>query len=237
MTNAPQPAHFDAQPPIPVNEYEQTVKRVSVGYDLVFTLTTCFLRSLRQPGLNLLVVGAGGGMEIEWFLPGNPGWRITGVDPSADMLALAQAKADHLGVSERVTLVRGTVDDLPTDDNSRFDAATCMFVLHFLPDAAKLSLLQGVTRRLLPSVPLILVSGTRGDTAGADEDLRGIWQQYGEMMGMPAERMAKTIERLLAESSAAAPAERYEHLLHEAGFQRVTRFFSALQSTGGWIAR
>lgn len=238
MTDAPQPAHFDAQPPMPVSEYEQTVKRVSVGYDLVFTLTASFLRSLRQPNLNLLVVGVGGGTEIERFLPDNPGWRLTGVDPSRDMLALAQAKVDRLGVGARVTLVQGTVDDLPSDDNSRFDAATCMFVLHFLPDERKFSLLEGVTRRLHPNVPLVVVSGTRhSGTAGADDDLRATWQQYGEMMGMPAERMASTIERLVAQTSAAATEERYEHLLREAGFQRVTRFYSALRSTTGWIAR
>jgi tRNA (cmo5U34)-methyltransferase len=107
MTNVPQPVDFDARPPMPVTEYEQTVKRVNMGYDLLFTLTYCFLRALRRPELDLLVIGAGGGMEIERFLPDNPGWRLTGVDPSQDMLALAQAKADRLGLREQVTLVRG----------------------------------------------------------------------------------------------------------------------------------
>jgi len=74
-------------------------------------------------------------MEIERFLPRNPGWHITGVDPSHDMLALTQTKAEPLGVAERVTLIRGTVEVLPIE--TRFDAATCLFVLHFLTDAAK----------------------------------------------------------------------------------------------------
>src|SRR5262245_32932553 len=131
MTDAPRPVDFDARPPIPVAEYEQTVKRVNVGYDLLFTLTGCFLRALRRPELELLVVGAGGGAEIEWLAAGNPGWRLTGVDPSQDMVALAQARAERLGVGERVTLVRGAVEDLA--GSARFDAATCLFVLHFLP--------------------------------------------------------------------------------------------------------
>ncbi len=234
MTDAPQRGDFDARPPIPVTEYEQTVKRVNVGYDLVFMLAGCFLRALHQPELNLLVVGAGGGTEIQQFSPENPGWRLTGVDPSQDMLALAQAKAERLGVRERVELVRGTVEDLPAE--ARFDAATCLFVLHFLPDAGKLALLRGIAMRLRPDAPVLVASGIRPDDGGLREDLLGAWQQYGELMGMPAERMAATIEQLM--SQPLTPDEDYVHLLREAGFKRSTRFFSGLG--GGitaWIAR
>ncbi len=134
---------------MPVSEYEQKVKRVNVGSDLLFSLTGCFLRALHQPNLNLLVVGAGGGAELERFATRNLGWRLTGLDPSQDMLAIAQTKVDRLGVSDRVTLLRGTVGHLPA--NARFDAATCLFVLHFLPDDGKLALLQKIARQLRPA--------------------------------------------------------------------------------------
>src|SRR5215208_6420064 len=101
MTGEPQRGDFDARPPVPVAEYARTVKGVNVGYDLVFTLAHSFLRALRQPDLNLLVVGVGGGAEIERFLPGNPGWHLIGVDPSRGMLTLAQATAERLGVQSR----------------------------------------------------------------------------------------------------------------------------------------
>src|SRR5690348_2879953 len=91
VNDASQHRDFDRNPPVPVPDYEQTVKRVNVGYELIMTLTHSFLRALREPELHVLVVGVGGGAEIEWLLPANPGWRITGVDPSAEMLALAQA--------------------------------------------------------------------------------------------------------------------------------------------------
>ncbi len=115
----------------------------------------------RDVDVDLLVVGAGGGMEVATFLPANPGWRLTGVDPSAKMLALAQAEADRLGAAGRVTLVQGTVEDLPA--TACYDAATCIFVLQFLPDDAgalgKLALLRGVAQRLRPGAPLLLVTG------------------------------------------------------------------------------
>jgi tRNA (cmo5U34)-methyltransferase len=142
MSSVTQQADFDARPPVPVSEYARTVNAVNVGYDLVFTLTHCFLRALQRPDLNLLVVGAGGGKEIEQFLPDNPGWRLVGVDPSRDMLALAQSLAESLGVQDRVELVRGTVEDLSAEQ--RFDAATCLYVLHFLPSLAAPASMAGI---------------------------------------------------------------------------------------------
>jgi tRNA (cmo5U34)-methyltransferase len=236
MTSLPQRADFDTQPPVPVSEYARTVTAVNVGYDLLFTLTYCFLRALRQPQLDLLVVGAGGGMEIERFLPDNPGWRLVGVDPSRDMLALAQATVENLGVQARVELVCGTVEDLPTE--RRFDAATCLFVLHFLPDDAKLALLRGIAARLRPQAPLLVVSGARVDDGGLRDDFLGAWQQHGELMGLPAERMAAIIQQLVAQQEGATTEEGYLRLLRDAGFERVAPFLSIMNGAmGAWIAR
>ena len=236
MTDPPRPGNFDDRPPMPVTEYERVVARVNVGYDLLFTLALCLLRGLGRPDLHVLVVGAGGGKEVETFAPGAPGWRVTGVDPSADMLALAQTKADRLGVGERVTLVRGTVDDLPGQD--RFDAATCIFVLHVLPREDQRALLRGIAGRLRPGAPLILVSGV-ADPGGVPDDLVRAWQQYGELMGMPPDRMAVTLENLLSPPRVTTvPTEdQCVRLLRAVGFRRVTRFFSALGVITGWIAR
>ena len=234
MAAEPARGDFDANPPVPVSEYEQTVRRVNVGYELVFTLTTCLLRAIARPTLKLLAVGAGGGAEIEQFLPGNLGWRITGVDPSQDMLALARSKAERLGVAERTTLIRGTVPDIPLDD--QFDAATCIFVLHFLPDQDKLALLRSIKERIHANAPLLVVTGAEPDDGGLGDDLVGSWQQYGEATGMPAERMRAIIEQIM--SHPRTPQQEYVRLLKEAGFERVASYFSVLG--GGicaWIAR
>jgi tRNA (cmo5U34)-methyltransferase len=236
MTSERQSVDFDARPPMPVGEYAETVRRVNVGYDLLFTLTQCFLRALDRPELDLLVVGVGGGAEIERFLPDNPGWRLTGVDPSQEMLTLAQAKVEELGVRERVTLLRGTVEHLTTE--ARFDAATCLFVLHFLPDEAKRDTLREIRGRLHPGAPVLVASGGRAEVGELGADFRGAWQHYGELMGMPAERMAATIEGLIAKQADATGAEGYERLLREAGFSRVASFFNVMSGgIGAWIAR
>jgi tRNA (cmo5U34)-methyltransferase len=233
----PPAGDFDVRPLVPVNEYEQTVRRVNVGYDLLFTITHSFLRALRRPNLELLVVGAGGGAEIESFLPHNPDWRLTGVDPSAEMLAIAQAKAEQLRLHDRVTLLRGTVDDLPNDP--RFDAAVCLFVLHFLPEEGKLATLRGIHRRLRPRAPLLVAAGARvAEDGSLRDDYLGAWQQFGELMGMPAERMTAMIEQILARQASASTEEDHVRLLHDAGFEHVG---SVLRVMGGgmaaWLAR
>lgn len=238
MAEMQQPVDFDSRPPVPVSEYEQMVQGVNMGYDLLFMLTQAVLRALRRPELRLLVVGAGGGAEIARFLPENPGWQITGVDPSADMLALAQAKVAHLGVSDRVTLVRGTVEDLPQE--ARFDAATCIFVLHFLPDADKLALLRGIAGRLRPGAPVIV--GTAARMMPVDENLRddimGAWQQHGELMGVPAERMAAAIAQVLPMQPMLSTPEDHVRLLQEAGFAHVGEVLRVLGGgISAWIAR
>lgn len=236
MADMQQPVDFDTRPPVPVSEYERTVKAVNMGYDLLFTLTHAFLRALHQPALHLLVVGAGGGAEIEHFLPDNPGWRITGVDPSEDMLALARAKAAHLGVSDRVTLVRGTVENLPRE--TCFDAATCLFVLHFLPDAGKLALLRDIAGQLCPDAPVLVATAARTQQEeGLRDDFLGTWQQHGELMGLPAEQMAERIAQLRPMLPTLSAPEDYVRLLHEAGFRRVNEVMRVMGTISAWFAR
>lgn len=230
---------FDTNPPLPVMEYEHAVASVNMGYEFIFELTHAFLRALGKRDLDLLVVGAGGGAEIERFLPDNRDWRVTGVDPSGEMLDLARVKAERLGVADRVTLIQGSVDDVPVD--RRFDAATCLFVLHFLPDDAKLALLRGITQHVHAGAPALSVSGCRVDelTIGdMRDDLLSAWQQYGELRGMPAEQMRAIIADIVARQAQATTEERYRQLMHEAGFTQVVPVLSILHdAVCAWIAR
>ena len=238
MVNAQHAVDFDSRPPVSVTEYERMVQGINTGYDLLFLLTHAFLRSLQLPGLHLLVVGAGGGAEIGRLLPANPDWRITGVDPSIDMLAAAQAKAEQVAVSDRVELVRGTVEDLPRE--SRFDAATCIFVLHFLPDAEKLALLRAVAERLRPNAPLLVGTATRAIPTDerVRDDYLGTWQHHGELMGVPAEQVAATIAQLVPMQPTLSTPEDHVRLLHDAGFEHVSEVLRVMNGAiSAWIAR
>ncbi|MFX8477738.1 class I SAM-dependent methyltransferase, partial [Acinetobacter baumannii] len=58
----------------------------------------------------------------------HPGWTLTGVDPSADMLLLAeQSVGPH---APRIRLHEGYIDSAPAGP---FDGAVCLLTLHFVP--------------------------------------------------------------------------------------------------------
>lgn len=222
-------ANFDVRPPVPVQDYLQAVKRINVGYELVFELATALLRAKCPDDAHLLIVGAGGGTEVQAFGHAMPHWRMTGVDPSENMLALARAQVDTYGLADRVQLIQGTPDDLaPTP---QYDAATCINVLMHLPDdGTKLRLLQSIVQRLKPGAPLILVDGALDN----GEALVSAWQQYAEARGMPRAEMEAFLERDKANPRVVTEARERE-LLAEAGLPTVTRFFTAF-IMNGWIA-
>ena len=79
-----------------------------------------------------MIVGAGIGGQILELGNTNPNWRFLGVDPAERMLDLAKEKIDAAGLTDRVSLFKGNVDDLSTD--RLYDGATTAMVLHFIPD-------------------------------------------------------------------------------------------------------
>ena len=63
----------------------------------------------------------------------HPDATLVGVDPSPEMLAIAQSKVDRRGLSARVALEVGIAEELPFEDG-RFDAVTIAFGLRNVPD-------------------------------------------------------------------------------------------------------
>ena len=97
----------------------------------------------------VLVLGAGGGMELKVFAEGQPGWRLDGVDPGAAMLKLAEEMLGPLAA--QVSLQEGYIVSAP---DGPFDAASCLLTLHFLGLEERLRTLQEVRRRMKLGAPL-----------------------------------------------------------------------------------
>ena len=64
------------------------------------------------------------------------GATVIGIDPSANMLAIARAKVAKRGLSDRVTLALGDAQALP-QKNCEIDAATIAFGIRNVPDRAR----------------------------------------------------------------------------------------------------
>lgn len=218
-------------------DYEYIARTVIPGYRSSFRQALALLEGRVGPCPHLLVVGAGTGIEIVTFKAVRPEWRVTGVDPSGQMIEIAERRVREAGVEAGVRLVHGQVRDLDDDlEDAGFTAATCFNVMHFLPDdGAKQSLLRDIARRLAPGAPFLLFE-LHGDRTGPRfDELFAAWSRYWEIQGMgKAERAA--FRAKIDEGIHWASEARILELLAAAGFEHTWRYYRALLY-GAWLSR
>jgi ubiquinone/menaquinone biosynthesis C-methylase UbiE len=85
-----------------------------------------------------------------------PDVRLTGVDLSSDMLAIASTRAKEIG--RTIRLIEGDAEDLPFEDRS-FDTVVCTYALCSVRDDARA--ISEMHRVLRPGGRLILVDHIR----------------------------------------------------------------------------
>lgn len=178
----------------------------------------------------VLVLGAGGGLELRAFAGAHPGWRFDGVDPSPEMIAQARRL---LGAdSDRVTFHQGYIDAAPAGP---FDGATCLLTLHFLPRDQRLLTLRQLHARLRPCAPFVAAHHSFPQ-AGGQQDL---WLQRNAdwlISGGVPEAQAKAGIATMKERLPVLTPEEDAELLRAAGFSDVQLFYAAL-TFKGWVAR
>ena len=140
--------HF-ADPAV-VARYADGARSSVPGLAVVHELVDQILAESVPADGRVLVVGAGGGLELTHLAPRHTGWSFDGVDPSAEMLRVAKSTMGPLAA--RATLHHGLVDGAPAGP---FDAATCLLALHFLPTGERRRTLEQIRRRLRPGAPLV----------------------------------------------------------------------------------
>ncbi|WP_369900616.1 class I SAM-dependent methyltransferase [Bacillus manliponensis] len=216
-----------------IQTYDKNTRVSIPTYDMLLAMIQSYFRAqLGEKEASLLMVGAGGGNELAAWGQSNPKWTFTGVDPSEKMLNMAKHKTLQLGLENRVKLIEGTIDNLP-DMESKFDAASCILVLHFIEDMQeKLHLLKNIKNQLKPGAPFVLVSAYGDRESSELQDRINVWKTFYLDIGYEkakVDSMGKVIMNI-----SFIPEDQMESLLKEAGFTNITRFYS----TGlfaGWI--
>jgi len=180
----------------------------------------------------VLVLGAGGGLELEAFATRCPHWTFLGVDPAEAMLEAAQARMRDIGASKRVAWHHGYIFDAPAGP---FDAATCLLTLHFVPDdGAKEHTLREIRRRLEPGAPFVLVDLCIDLAAPDAATALNRYREFALESGAELEQVETTCGRLVNVLQLVSAA-RDEELLGIAGFSQVELFYAGL-SWRGWRA-
>lgn len=222
--------HFDEKR---ANVYEAKIRRIVPGYEVMHDLSLNLLHHALPAEADILVVGAGTGQEALTYARAHPGWRITGVDPTEKMLAVARDRVGAQGLSDRIDLHLGKVEDLP--DTPGFDAATSILVMQFLPDnGGKKEYLARISRRLKPGARFIIIDLVGEPSSPEFAMLLSAWESRQRFTGEDAEEVDKDFAHIRRDLQF-IPEERMMALLREAGFGQVQKFFQSYLFSG-WIA-
>ena len=214
-------------------DYDKRIRKTFPFYETIHPAINAILRSVLGAESELLIVGAGTGAEILELANANPNWRFLGVDPAQPMLDLAKEKIQAAGLTDRVSLFKGSVDDLST--NRLYDGATMAMVLHFIPDdGRKLKILCDIAKRLKSDAPLALIDAHGDPSAGGTKLLLEAWKHQQNLAGVKWEEVESGMRERVKTIHLVSPS-RMEQLLTEAGFHRIQRFFQNMM-LGGWIA-
>ncbi|WP_184237541.1 class I SAM-dependent methyltransferase [Massilia timonae] len=221
-------SHF--HDPAMVARYHEGPPKFVPGFADMQRMARVLLAERAPVDARVLVLGAGGGLELKAFADGQPGWTFDGVDPSAAMLDLArQLVAAH---GDRVRLHQGYVDAAPIGP---FDAAACLLTMHFMPVAERRHALAAIHARLRPGSPFVVMH--MSVAAGAQERAR--WMARDEafaVAGGVAPEMARQRREGIAASLAVLAPQEDEALLREAGFDDIDVFYVG-GVFRGWICR
>ncbi len=215
--------------PQAVARYVDGPPRMVPGYVALQRMAMLLLAERAADDSRILVLGAGGGLEMKVLAEAHPKWRIDGVDPSAAMLDLAR---QTLGPSAKsVVLHEGLIDVAPLGP---YDGATCILTLHFLARQERLRTLRELHGRLRPGAPLVVAHFSFPQ----EPDERNLWLSryaaFAVASGMEPVQMAKARAGISESLPILSPRED-EELLCAAGFSDVTMFYMGF-TFRGWVA-
>lgn len=212
-----------------VRSYVEGPPRNVPGYSGLLRMTTMLLAERTPPNGRVLVLGAGGGLEINAFAEAHLGWSFDGVDPSPDMLRLAEELTG--AHRERVRLHLGCIDRAP---DGPFDAAACLLTFHFIPRDQRLDTLTRIRARMKADAPFVVAHISLPQA----EPERSQWIARHVAYAAPAGKDVTKAERarsaMRTKLSILAPDEE-EAMMRAAGFSSLSLFFAGF-SFRGWVA-
>jgi tRNA (cmo5U34)-methyltransferase len=215
--------------PEAVARYQDGPRRFVPGLEALHRMSAILLAEHVPADGHLLVLGAGGGMELKAFADAHPGWRFTGVDPSAKMLELAGQTLGPL--APRASLVEGYAQDAPTGP---FDGAACLLTLHFLPREERIDTAAQIHKRLTPGAPFVVAHSSFPQAPDDRARWLSRYAAYAVASGMPADQAENARTAVEAGLAMLSPEEDAD-VLRRAGFRDVTPFYAAF-SWHGWVA-
>ena len=217
--------------------YDRIQRQLIPGYSSLARLGVALLAAsplASAPGSEVLVAGCGTGGELLEAVAQRPDWRLTALDPSAEMLAEAQHRLEGQG---QVSWRQSTVEALAEDPASagRFGGALSVLVLQSLPDdGRKLAFLSALAASLQPGAQLVLVDLMQASLPSLEHQVSAAWLGFQRASGLqaPEAELAPLTQGLHPIGLA-----RLTSLVNAAGFGDPARIFQALGFEGFLLQR
>ena len=215
--------------PVAVANYAEGPKRFVPGFADLHRMTGILLSEQTAQDANVLVLGAGGGLELKALAETQPGWTFVGVDPAAEMLKMAERTLGPLAT--RVQLQQGYIDDAPAGP---FDAATCLLTLHFLDVDERRRTAGEIHRRLKPGAPFVAAHSSFPQQESERARWLSRYAAFAIASGADPTQANTARAAIEAHLSLLSPEEDAQ-ILREAGFRMPELFYAAF-TWRGWIA-
>lgn len=210
--------------------YAEGPRRFVPSFDALHRMTGILLAEEAPHDARVLVLGAGGGLELRALAEAHPGWTFVGVDPAREMLLQAERTLGSL--MQRVTLIHGYIDDAPAGP---FDAATCLLTLHFLDTVEREDTVRAIHRRLRSGAPFVAAHASFPQSEGE----RARWLDRYEAYAVASAAEPQMARKARAAVDASLPAlgpDEDAAILRDGGFRDVALFYAAF-TWRGWVAR
>lgn len=215
--------------PASVARYAEGPPRQVPGFHDLQRMAALLLAERVPDDGTILVLGAGGGLELKAFAEMRSGWRFCGIDPSAEMLALAERTLGPL--ASRVGFHHGYIDDAPLGP---FDGAACLLTLHFLPEEERRRTVAEVHRRLKRGAPFVVAHHSIPQKEEEKARWLARYAAFAKSSGIaPAD--ADNAIQAMGERLPLLSPEQDEAILVSAGFTDVALFYAGF-TFRGWVA-
>lgn len=214
--------------PEKARNYSQGPIKFTPGFTDLHKMVNVLLAEKSPTQANILVHGAGGGLELEAMASTQLNWQFVGVDPAKAMLDEAEARLGSL--MSRITLHHGFIDSAPSGP---FDAATSLLTLHFLEADERIDTIRKIVSRLKPGAPFVVVHSSFPQTLPERDVWLSRYQAYAVASGVP-EDMATTAWEGVASMNTLLDADHDLKIMHEAGLSDVSLFYAAF-TWRGWV--
>ena len=210
------------------NYADNAIRRVP-GLNDVHRMSALLLAESTPSDGRILVVGAGGGMELKLFAQSFPGWRFDGVDPSDEMLNLTKTALGPL--ASRVHLHHGYIEVAPMGP---FDAASCLLTLHFTTEAERYRTLCEVRSRLKPGGVFVAMHYSISQHHPERELWLSRCAAFAISSGIDPDQ-AKIAAAAISKQLPILSPQEDEELMRKAGFSNISVFYVGL-AFRGWVA-